>query len=133
MDNIYGGFFFYSQHMVQVMCSIFGYNPKSVQVYQNGGIYTCVFRYDAYDVTGVYTENNYTYYAGISCEKEVVGSMYDLEHCPESEFAAFYQILKGGEQEQSYDDFFAPVFILNAIHRSIQSGKIEEVNYGRMN
>ena len=33
----------------------------------------------------------------------------------------------GKEQEMSYEDFIAPVFIMNAIERSLRSGKAEEV------
>lgn len=127
VDNVYGGFFFYSQHLVQVMCEIFGYNPKSVQVFQNGDNYTCLFRYDTCDVTAVYTVGNYTYYAGISCENGMKCDMYTLETCTEQLFDVFYGMLKGGEQQQSYDEFIAPVFILNAVYRSIQSGKEEKI------
>lgn len=126
-DSIYGGFFFYAQHMVQVMCEIFGNYPKSVQAFQNGKTCTCVFRYEAYDVTGVFVDGNYTYYAGISCENGCKGDVYTLDTCSKTEFEAFYHILKGGGQEQSYKDFIAPVFIMNAIYRSMQSGKEEEV------
>ena len=30
--------------------------------------------------------------------------------------------------KQSYEDFFAPVFVLNAINRSLLSGNVEKVN-----
>ncbi|WP_275564660.1 Gfo/Idh/MocA family protein [Acetatifactor aquisgranensis] len=129
LDNIYGGFYFYSQHLVQVLGEIFGYYPRSVQAFPGKNAYTCVFRYEGYDVTGVYVEGNYTYYAGISCEKEYVGGMYALENCAEREVEAFYRILTGGSQEMSYEDFFAPVYILNAIHRSVQSGKEEAISF----
>ena len=128
MDNIYGGFFFYAQHLVQVMCEIFGYHPKTVQVFQNGDVYTCVFRYGAYDVTAVYQVEEYgVYYAGISCEQGVKGNVYSLETCAEQEFNMFYRTLKGEEQEQSYEEFIAPVFIMNAVYRSMQSGKEEQI------
>lgn len=127
LDNRYGGFYFYSQHLVQVLCEIFGYHPKAVRVFPKKDVYTCVFCYETYDVTGVYVEGNYTYYAGISCEKEYVGGMYGLEQCPEREVEAFYRILAGGSQEISYRDFFAPVYILNALYRSLQSGKEEVI------
>jgi len=49
-----------------------------------------------------------------------------------TEFGKFYSLLCGGEQEISYDDFIAPVFVLNAIDRSIKSGKTETVNYEKV-
>jgi hypothetical protein len=129
LDNIYGGFYFYSQHLVQVLCEIFGYYPKAVSTFKNGTIYTCVFRYEEFDVTGVFVDGNYSYYASISCEKGLEGSMYELEDCGEKEVRAFYDILIGKTQEQSYEDFFAPVFILNAIERSAKSGKEETIEW----
>ena len=128
LDNPYGGFFFYSQHLVQAMCTVFGYYPESVKAYVNGGIITCLVRYSGYDVTLVYTVDNYTYAAGINCEKIAKYEDYTLDGCFEQEFAAFYNVLTGGEAEESYDDFIAPVFILNAIDRSIKSGNEEAVH-----
>jgi len=126
--NEYGDFFFYSQHLVQVMGEIFGYYPNSVQAFENNGVINCVVRYDDYDVNIVYTENSSDYYAGINCEKYGVYSKYTLDGCFEQEFESFYKILTGKDQEQSYEDFIAPVFILNAIDRSLKSLKEEKVN-----
>jgi len=128
LDNVYGGFFFYAQHMIQVMCELFGYAVKSVQVFRNGKAYTCVFRYDKFDITGTFMDRNYVYYAGISCEKDCVGGVYDLRSCDEKEFDAYYHILTGGEQKESYDEFIMPVFIMNAVYRSMESGKEEVIH-----
>ena len=45
------------------------------------------------------------------------------------EFDEFYALLKGEAQKVSYDEFFAPVYIMNAINRSLVSGKEETINY----
>lgn len=128
MDNAYGEFFFYSQHLVQVMTHIFGCYPKSVQVFRNHETYSCIVRYDSYDVTIAYVVENYLYYAGISCEKEFVGERYRISNCFAREFMEFYELLLGKEQKQSYEDFFAPVYVMNALNRSIESGKEEMVH-----
>jgi predicted dehydrogenase len=128
MDNPYGGFFFYSQHLVQMMCEMFGYYPNSVTAIKHDNHYNCLFNYDNVDVKGTYINGNYRYYAGIDCAD---GSL--LEPCEfgtafVDEFMHFYTILTGGEMHQSYDDFFAPVFILNAIVRSYENGgKCEKI------
>lgn len=127
MDNPYGGFHFYSQHLVQTVCEIFGNYPNSVQAFVNGNIVNCVIRYDNFDVSGQFTDGNYMYIAEISCEKGIKGGAFDLEGVFEKEFNEYYNILKGGEQKQSYKDFIAPVFVINAISRSIESGKEERV------
>ncbi len=128
MENEYGDFFFYCQHLVQIMMEIFGNYPKSVQAFQNGITTTCIVRYDAYDVTLAYEEGNYLYYAGISCEKEFVGDKFKVSNF-DKEFLEYYNVLQGNEQKQSYEDFFAPVYIHNALARSIASGKEEVINW----
>jgi predicted dehydrogenase len=128
MNNPYGGFFFYSQHLAQVMTTMFGCYPKSVKMYKNGKIYTGVVRYEEYDVNISFVEENYVYSVGISCEKKFLADEYNFDGCFVSEFNEFYTILKGGEQPHSYKDLVAPVFILNAINRSLLSGNEEVVN-----
>lgn len=125
----YGGFYFYTQHLVQVMCEIFGFYPESVKAFTNDDVITCVFRYKDFDVTGEYVKGNPLYCAAVSFENSFEGGSYKLDLCSEKEFQAFYHILKGGEQELGYSEFVAPVFILNAIDRSMESGKEEAICY----
>ena len=128
MQSPYGGFFFYSQHLVQVMTELFGCYPNSVQAFPNGKNYNCVVRYDDYDVNIAFTQGNFVYYASVSFEKAVLGDSYDCLDCFEKEFMEFYRLLQGEAQKQSYEDFFAPVYVLNAIARSLESGKEETVH-----
>ncbi len=127
LDNPYGGFFFYAQHLVQVMCEIFGNYPKSVQTFKNPSSVVVIIRYDEFDVTAEYVDGNYLYYVAASCETEYAGSTFVVDGCFVDEFNLFYTLLGGKEQVQSYKDFIAPVFIMNAIYRSLNSGKEEVV------
>ena len=128
MENPWGDFLFYSQHLAQVMTHIFGWQPKSVQVFKNHPTYTCVVRQEEYDVPIVYVQGNNYYYAGVSFEKAYIGDEYNVNGCFEREFMDFYDLLNGKEQKQSYEEFFAPVYVLNAIDRSIKSGKEELIH-----
>ena len=123
----HGGFFFYAQHLVQVMTEIFGCYPKSVRATEKGDTYNCLVRYQDYNVNLTYVEDNHLYYAGISCEKAYVGDTYGLDDCFKREFMGFYDLLCGKPQRQSYEDFFAPVYIMNAIDRAIKSGEEEVI------
>ncbi len=127
LENAYGNFYFYSQHLVQMMGEIFGYYPNSVKVFKNGDVLNCTVRYDEYDVNLMFVHNNYQYLASISCENDIVFRPLTTEGCPLKEFTEYYNILKGNEQPQSYDDFFAPVYIINALDRSLKSGNEETV------
>lgn len=126
----YGGFYFYSQHLVEIVSEIFGRYPKSVQVFENQEKYNVVFRYENYDVTGLYVEGSWQYYAVRSAMEGDAGGVLSIdEDCFKTEFATFYNLLCGGEQEISYEDFVAPVYVLNAIERAIKSGKEEQISY----
>ena len=128
MVNPYGNFLFYCQHLVQVMTELFGKYPKSVKAFPNKETITCVVRYDDYDITIAFQDGNYLYYAGVSFEKEYVGSSYS-DSTYDKEFMEFHKLLQGHPQATSYEDFFAPVYINNAIERSMVSGKEEPILY----
>jgi hypothetical protein len=47
----------------------------------------------------------------------------------EKEFEAFDQVLRRKNAGESLNEFFAPVYIMNAIERSFKSGNREAINY----
>ena len=126
-DSPYGGFYFYAQHLVEMVCEVFGRYPLSVKAYKAGNTKTVVFRYEGFDVTGLYCEGAYTYYAVRYAEKGEQGGSVDLKDAFDREFDEFYKLLLGEEQRISYEDFISPVFIMNAIERSLDSGNEEKV------
>lgn len=125
----YGGFLFYSQHLVQVMTEIFGSYPKTVRATENNGVYHSHVRYDDYEVTLEFVEDNHLYYAGVSFDQAYEGSTYNLDNCFEREFMSFYHLLCGEPQRQSYEEFFAPVYVMNAIDRAVRSAEEEAVHW----
>ena len=124
----YGGFWFYTQHLVQTMGEIFGYYPDAVQMFKNGENYSSVVRYSDYDVLGEFVTGSPFYYASVSFLKGQIGDAIRLSPlCSNKEFEDFYSLLKGGEQTQSYKEFIAPVLIISAMVRSLESGKEEKI------
>lgn len=125
----YGGFYFYSEHLVDVVGEIFGRYPKSVKAYTSGENINLVFRYENYDVHGLFVEGGFTcYYATRVAKDGAKGGPLTISlDIFRTEWENFYTLLHGGKSEFSYEDFISPVFVLNAIERSIQSGKEEEI------
>ena len=71
----YGDFYFYSQHLVEIVCEIFGRFPKSVMAVKQGDNINAVIRYDAYDVNALFVEGGYkSYYAVRSAFEETKGN-----------------------------------------------------------
>ena len=129
LENPYGDFFFYSQHLVSMMTELFGYYPESVFAKRNDRCVDVLVNYGAFNVTLNYAVKNYNYYVGVSTKDTFI--IEKTGHAADSfdhEFAEFANLLKGEKQPRSYNDFIAPVFILNAIYRSFTSGKEEKIN-----
>lgn len=128
LENDYGNLYFYSQHLVDMVLEIYGSYPQSVKAFKNGKKITVVFRYKDFDVTGLFVDGNYIYAAARYFEKGIESGEADIgDSCFRTEFEEFYKLLNGGKQHQSYKDFIAPVFVINAIDRSLQSGNEEKV------
>ena len=130
MASVYGGFYFYAAHLVEVVSEVFGRFPLSVEAKAKGDLISVKFNYDEYSVDGMFTEHNYLYYACRSAEKSVKGM--NLESTDDNnwfrcEFDEFYEVLMGGESNVSYTDLISSVFVMNAIERSLKSGKEEAV------
>lgn len=127
--NPYGDFFFYAQHLVEMICEIFGRFPLSVTAKQNGKQIHVIFHYAEFDCVGLFCDGNYLYYASRMAQKATHSIDITLtDDCFYKEFKEFYCLLCGGEQTVSYDEFISPVFIMNAILHSLESGKEEELN-----
>ena len=128
MDNPYGGFFFYSQHLVEMLSELFGLYPCSVRAYRSRNTVNVLFRYEGYDVTGLYTEFSNHYFVSVALSGETLASNATIgTDCFTRELDEFCDLLRGGEQTVTYHDFIAPVFVLNAIYRSLASGEEEPV------
>jgi len=125
-ENAYGGFYFYAQHLVEMVCEIFGRYPVSVTAKQNGKQINVLFHYEEYDCVGLFCDKNYLYYASRMSEAEAKGyTIPSTESWSYEEFKEFYGILLGNAQALTYEEFISPVFIMNAIERSLESGKEE--------
>lgn len=132
LGNVNGGFFFYSQHLVEIVQEIFGRYPTAVQSIKAGKNLTVNFLYDDFVVTGLFVDEVYTcYYVSRFTDNVMKGKQFAIDgesKCFIDEWDEIYEIMSGKEQVANYNDFIAPVFVLNAIYRSTQSGQIEKVN-----
>ncbi len=131
LGNPNGGFFFYAQHLVEIVGEIFGRYPKSVRArrYEKGVGVT--FFYDDYEVSGLYVNESYNcYYALRNAVNADQGGSFTVgadNPCFRKEFDEFYSLLSGRAQAMTWKDLAAPVFVLNALDRAMKSGKEEKV------
>ena len=128
-DPAYGGFWFYSQHLVEMVGEIFGRYPKSVRALTKEKQTEVLFRYEDYDVMGQFSQKSWQYFVSRfaetktnACDVTSRGAVWFP-----IELDLFASLLAGGEQQVSYEDFIAPVFVIDAIIRAIESGEEEAV------
>ncbi len=133
-NNPNGGFFFYVQHLVEMLMEAFGRYPKSVKAFktnnpkkfENGDDLTVVVRYDTYDIVALGGELVFDYHISRCSDNKVKGFSFQVGYdrpCFFEEFDEFYDMLNGAESTIGYKDFIAPVFVMNAIKKSLDSGK----------
>ena len=128
LTNPYGDFWFYAQHLVQIMQQTFGYYPDSVKAYKREGQVNCIYRYPDFDVYAEFVDGNYLYHISVSTEKAVKHTDISVtEAIFEYELAEYVKVLKGAPSPYSIPDFFAPVFVIDATVRAIASGKEEKI------
>ena len=125
--NKYGGFPFYSQHLIQMLLTVFGNDVKSLHAFKTDNAINCVFHYPRFNVTADFVDERYEYFASVSTKKGVTGAVYELGGAFLAEFMEFYHVLTGAPSPVGYGEFIIPVFIINAIERAIVSGKEEMI------
>lgn len=122
MVNNYGGFWFYSQHLIEILTTIFGRSVKSVTAFcpdQNLNRVTVIFNYGDYDVCGFYTDS-YRYTASLMTADKNMYSTYcdDVVYTFKNEFDEFIEMVKTKTMPNTYEDLVYPVKLLSAIERS---------------
>ena len=132
-DNPYGGFYFYSAHLVEMVLEAFGPAPEAVEVRTDSrGNRTVLFYYEGFIVTGLYTEGGNEYYIARFSLKGSQGGYVTSTASKEwfyREFKEFAALMDGSDPRLSRQALFASVFLLAAIDRACQSGKREPVCY----
>ena len=129
LHNEYGGFFFYTQHLVEMMLTAFGDGVKSVlaRLDEEKSKITVIANYGDFDVTGhYYNYSNYTCdvvtHSG-TIHAECISGKDDIEFAYELELDELFNMIKSGEMQESYERLLLPVRVLNAIYESCKTGK----------
>ena len=122
MFNPYGGFFFYAQHLVQMMTTVFGNHVQSVYARARDNAVTAIVTYPYIDITLHYV--GYCYSAAIYGDKASrhvqigdVGALYTPE------FDELHTMLRTGVMPETYDDLLYPVSVLEALYLSYKTGR----------
>lgn len=127
-DSPYGGYYFYAQHLVEIMTTVFGEDMIEVLANRSESSVTLLARYASFNVTATYLEHVNHYSLSIYGKDGIRTEA--LTFNTESfchEMNDMMDLLNGKPMKKSYESFIKPVFIINAILRSIESGSWEKI------
>lgn len=131
--NEHGGFFFYSQHLIEMMLTAFGEDIKSVyaRADEDKKKVTFIANYKDFDVTGHFYDC-YHYTCDLVSREgtkhaEFITGKDSFDDMFLKEFDEFVNMVKTKEMTMSYERLLLPVKILNAIYESYKTGKDVEI------
>lgn len=130
MVNPYGGYYFYSQHLIEMLFPIFGTEVRAVQAYcpdPEKNRLTVTFDYGDFDVCGQYS-SSYCYSAAVRSAKGLrTAEAGDISYCFKEELMELVTMAKTGVMPQTYRRLLQPVELLHAVEDSFRSGRVKEV------
>ena len=127
LKNDYGNFWFYSAHLVEICLRIFGYHPEWVWANATDKGVNAVIHYPGFDVTNHFIEEAYHYSCTLYSTDGIFHQPIDIDDFTVIECRSFAKMLRTGEMDFSYEQLVQPVAVLEALERSMQSGKKEQI------
>ena len=122
LDNPYGGFWFYTQHLVAMIITIFGTDMKSVRAIKSDKGVHAIYYYDNFEVSAFFGAGySVTLYTG---EQASISESFELPQdyfMPELE--TFYNVIKTGQPDKTKIEYTAPVYILKATIEAYENNK----------
>ena len=125
MINPYGGFYFYAQHLIEILFSVFGPEIKTVCAKSHGdeNRISMIFDYGTFDVTAQFYDC-YTYSATVYAKE---GSMHasatEVSYCYEAELDDFADMVRTGIMPHDYNSLVKPLKLMHYIEESFLQQK----------
>lgn len=127
-NSEYSGIFFYAPHLTEMTLEIFGYNPKKIfAVEKNGGI-CAIVSYDDYNISNHFNANGPHYSAGVYTHGGIYNKNIDPSNCGDVECEDFVNMLRTGKSSQTYRQLLLPVYYMNALKKSYETGEWVDIN-----
>lgn len=129
LDSEYGGIFFYGAHIVQPLLYLFGDSVEKVQVHLNGqnSSASLVFE-NGMMATLVFTTKKYGWHTYVETEGGIVQlQAREQEKMIPKNDVDMVHMFKTGEEPRSHESIIHGVAVLEALEKSIASGKWENV------
>ena len=127
MVNEYGDFWFYADHLAEISLAVFGWDPKWVQaVGRNDKGVTALVGYENYNISNHFCEGMYQYGGTVVTKGGIHTQMISLDDAYANECRVYARMLRTGKMHGTYEQLIQPVYYMEALFRSMQTGdKIE--------
>lgn len=122
--NDYGNFWFYSQHLVQMITEVFGQRITSVEAREKKDGVHAILHYPDYDVTAYfgagYSITAYLGGYGVKCQEVNLAGDYYM-----AELLEMADMLRNNHVRQTPEEVVYPVYVIDALIRSMENGGAE--------
>lgn len=123
----YGGFYFYASHLVEMITAIFGNTINSVKTFEKNGHITVIARHDNIDTILNFAKNS-DYNAIVYGEKGNIFKKLDISKIYNEETKHFIDMVRTGVANPSNESLIYPVYVMNAIEKSLSEDKEIHLN-----
>lgn len=121
-SNRYEGLYFYGSHLTEMMLTVFGYNPKSLIAAKAAeNKISVIVKYDTFQVVLNFVDSG-DYFITVYGDARSLTQQMDISVIYRLGFDKFVEMLRSGRMPLSFDNLVKPVYILDAIYRSVESG-----------
>lgn len=116
----YDGIYFYACHGVEMMLSLLGTNPKSVQsCVLDEKNFTAFFKYEEQFANLIFTVGYNDYFVNIYGEKKNISCRIDPSDIFQQTILSFVEQIRNGVSTSSWDDLLSHIYMLRAMEKSI--------------
>ncbi len=126
-DSEYDGFYFYASHLIEMVLTVFGYDMQSVQAFERDKTVVAVARYEKFDVTMHFCNESKSHSGIIFGTTKNHYRELDITGIYTLEVTSFLNMLRSNKMKQSYEDIIKPVYIMDAILKSLETGSCEKI------
>jgi len=130
LKSQWGGVFFYGIHQVAMALEAFGYDVKAAQITKNGQDATAQLLYPSGLIVTMNLVKEGCPGFGMSAlgEKGVLCKPIDRDKSPyQTEVGMVIKMFKTGVEPYTHEQVLKPVQVLEALEKSVKSGKVEKV------
>lgn len=128
LESKYEGLFFYGSHLVEMMLSVFGYDVKSVYATSvKSSRIGVLAKYNDFTVSLSYLAEAKEYLLTVYGSEKSYTIPMDMAVIYKLGFAKFIEMLKTKRMPLSFDDLVKPVYVIDAILKSIKENREVEI------